>query len=110
MLGRVFLATCIFDEGAEAVSVYLPKGYDWYLGSEKFSGGQTVEMNIKTTDEMPFFIRGGSVIPLTRANALTALRKIFTLIFILLSAADLRLNTSAMAAKALITLTATALS
>ena len=63
MLGRDILATCIFDEGAEAVSVYLPKGYDWYLGSEKFSGGQTVEMNIKPTDEMPFFIRGGSVIP-----------------------------------------------
>lgn len=31
MLGRDVLAKCVLDEGVTQVSVYLPKGDDWYL-------------------------------------------------------------------------------
>ncbi len=63
MLGKYILATCIFDEGEKMTSVHLPKKHNWFLGNKKYSGGQTVDLKILPTDEMPYFIREGSVIP-----------------------------------------------
>lgn len=63
MLGRDILATCIFDEGKNTVTAYLPKADDWYLGDKLYKGGQDVELTIKPTDKMPYFIKAGSVIP-----------------------------------------------
>ena len=63
MLGRDIIAACVFDEGESKVNVYLPEADDWYLGNELYSGGQTVQLNILPTDEMPYFIRSGSVVP-----------------------------------------------
>lgn len=63
LVGRDILATCVFDEGLSTVNAYLPKGDIWYLNGKVYDGGQNVLLNIKPTDEMPYFIRGGSVIP-----------------------------------------------
>lgn len=63
MVGRDILATCVFDEGENTVKAYLPKGDSWYLGNELYEGGQFVELEIKPYDEMPFFVRAGSVVP-----------------------------------------------
>lgn len=62
MVGRDILATCVFDEGESKVKAYLPRKDDWYLGNKLYDGGQEVELNIKATDEMPYFVRSGSVI------------------------------------------------
>lgn len=63
MLGRDIFVAFAFDEGVNKVPAYLPEGDDWYLGDALYSGGQTVNLEIKPTDEMPYFIRSGSVIP-----------------------------------------------
>lgn len=63
MFGRDILVTFVFDEGEEKSSVYLPKGDCWYLDDKLYSGGQEVEVTIPAKSKMPYFIRGGSVIP-----------------------------------------------
>ena len=52
-----------FGEGEETTSVYLPKNDNWYLGSRLYHGGQFVDVSIKATDKMPYFVKAGSVIP-----------------------------------------------
>lgn len=68
MLGRDILATCIFDEGEEAVTASLPSGDNWYLDDRLYDGGQCVELNIPAESQMPFFVRAGSVIPTDEAQ------------------------------------------
>jgi alpha-glucosidase len=68
MLGRDILATCIFEQGEEAVNVALPKKDNWYLGDKLFFGGQQVKLNIPPTAKMPYFVRSGSVIPTNEAE------------------------------------------
>ena len=63
MVGQDIYVPFALDEGINTVSAYLPKGNDWYLDDKLYSGGQTVNLEIKPTDEMPYFIRSGSVIP-----------------------------------------------
>lgn len=63
MVGQDIYVPFAFDEGINTVFAYLPKGNDWYLDDKLYSGGQTVNLEIKPTDEMPYFIRSGSVIP-----------------------------------------------
>lgn len=63
LVGRDILASCIFDEGRDKINIYLPKDDGWYLNGELYAGGQNVELTIKPTDAMPYFIRSGSIIP-----------------------------------------------
>ena len=63
MFGRDILVPFIFDEGVTKTNVYLPAGEIWYCGDRKYRGGQFVEMEIQPTDAVPYFVRGGSVIP-----------------------------------------------
>ena len=63
MFGRDILAKCVLDEGKNEVSVYLPKGEIWYLGDKCFDGGQKVEVNIPEDEAVPFFVKGGCVLP-----------------------------------------------
>ena len=62
MVGRDLLVPFIFDEGKAEVSVYLPKKDRWYLGGRLFKGGTSVNVRIAAGDEMPFFVRAGSVV------------------------------------------------
>lgn len=68
MLGRDILAGFVFDEGCDTVSVYLPKGDNWYLGNKLYNGGETVELTIPAESEMPYFVKAGSVIPTNDAD------------------------------------------
>lgn len=68
MLGRDILATCIFDEGEDTASVYLPKADDWYLGEKLYDGGQSIDLTIPAESDVPFFVRAGSVIPINEAE------------------------------------------
>ena len=63
MLGRSILAKCVLDEGKESVKVYLPKGEIWYLDDKKYSGNQEIEVQIPMDKEVPFFVKGGCVLP-----------------------------------------------
>ncbi len=69
LVGRDILAAFVFDKGEEKTSVYLPRGDDWYLGNRLYRGGETVELTIRAEDEMPYFVRSGSVIPTDEALA-----------------------------------------
>lgn len=62
MLGRDILASCVFEEGEDKVSVYLPRKDSWYLNGELYEGGQTVELTIPVNSGVPYFIRAGSVV------------------------------------------------
>lgn len=67
MVGKDIFVAFAFDKGVNKVSAYLPKGDAWYLGNRVYAGGQTVNLEIKPTDEMPYFIRSGSIIPADEA-------------------------------------------
>lgn len=69
MVGRDILATCVLDEGAESVKAYLPYGDCWYLGDKCYNGGQEVELNISPFGAVPYFVRGGSVLPTDEGEA-----------------------------------------
>lgn len=63
LLGKDLLVYFVFDEGENTVNAYLPKGEDWYMNGKIYKGGQYVTVNIPATDEMPYFVRCGSIIP-----------------------------------------------
>jgi len=52
-------------QGAAPVSVYLPSGADWYdfFTGERLHGGQSLQRPCPI-DEMPVYVRAGSIIPL----------------------------------------------
>ncbi len=63
MLGRNILVFFAFDEGENQVKAYLPKGADWHLNGKLYHGGKTVNLEIKPTDKMPYFVRSGCILP-----------------------------------------------
>lgn len=63
LLGRNVLVFFAFDEGENRVAAYLPDGADWYMNGKIYRGGETVNLEIKPTDEMPYFVRLGCVLP-----------------------------------------------
>lgn len=67
MLGKDIFVAFVFDEGEERLSAYLPKGSDWYLDGKLYEGGQTVELTVPSSAKMPYFVRGGSVLPTNEA-------------------------------------------
>jgi alpha-D-xyloside xylohydrolase len=64
MFGPAFLVAPITEQGAQSRSVYLPAGTDWYnyWTHEKLSGGQTVTV-AAPIQQIPLFVRAGSIIP-----------------------------------------------
>jgi len=62
LLGEDVLVAPVFTERARR-SVYLP-GDEWrdYWTGERYEGNQTVEMPVEI-DEMPVFVRAGSIVP-----------------------------------------------
>ena len=53
----------VTDPGISQMQIYLPDG-DWcdYYNGERFSGGRYISRNV-TLDEIPVFVKTGSVIP-----------------------------------------------
>jgi len=65
MLGPDFLVTPITEQGQTSREVYLPAGADWYnyWTNEKVAGGQTITV-AAPIDQIPVFVRAGSILPL----------------------------------------------
>ncbi|WP_101296929.1 alpha-xylosidase [Halegenticoccus soli] len=63
LLGEELLVAPVFDPNGE-VDVYLPEGewVDWWSG-ERYTGGRTLHRTVPL-DEVPLFVRAGSVLPL----------------------------------------------
>lgn len=63
LFGTDILVPFVFDEGISETKVYLPKMDDWYLGENLYNGGQKVKLNLPAEQEVPLFIKAGSIIP-----------------------------------------------
>jgi len=64
MFGKAVLVAPITSFGARERAVYLPQGADWYdfARGTFYKGGQTITAKA-AVDEMPLFVRAGSIIP-----------------------------------------------
>jgi alpha-D-xyloside xylohydrolase len=65
MFGPAFLVAPVTSQGATSRPVYLPAGTDWfnYWTNEKMKGGQTISVSAPI-DEIPLFVRVGSLVPI----------------------------------------------
>ena len=67
LLGQDILVSFVFREGEKTAKVCLPKGADWYLGEQKYHGGQVLEIPLPANAAMPYFVRSGCVLPTDEA-------------------------------------------
>lgn len=65
MFGPAFLVAPVTDQGQTEKDVYLPAGSDWYnfWTNEKLAGGRWVKV-AAPIDQIPVFVRAGSIVPL----------------------------------------------
>ena len=65
MFGPAFLVAPVTEQAQTVKAVYLPAGTDWYnfWTNEKFTGGQTIQV-AAPIDQIPVFVKAGSIIPL----------------------------------------------
>jgi alpha-D-xyloside xylohydrolase len=64
MFGPAFLVAPVTEQGVQSRTVYLPAGTDWYnyWTGEKLTGGQSLTV-AAPIDQIPLFVRAGSIIP-----------------------------------------------
>jgi alpha-D-xyloside xylohydrolase len=64
MFGPAFLVAPVTAQGMTSKEVYLPAGADWYdyWTHKKYTGGETIAV-AAPIDQMPLFVRAGSIIP-----------------------------------------------
>jgi alpha-D-xyloside xylohydrolase len=65
MFGPAFLVAPVTEQGQTEKNVYLPAGADWYnfWTNEKLQGGQWVKV-AAPIEQMPVFVRAGSIVPI----------------------------------------------
>lgn len=65
MFGPAFLVAPVTEQAQTEKEVYLPSGSDWYnfWTNEKFAGGQTIKV-AAPIDQIPVFVKAGSIVPL----------------------------------------------
>jgi alpha-D-xyloside xylohydrolase len=73
MFGPAFLVAPVTAQGQTEKDVYLPAGSDWYnfWTNEKLAGGRWVKV-AAPIDQIPVFVRAGSIVPLGSAIESTA--------------------------------------
>ncbi|TMW62648.1 hypothetical protein Poli38472_005266 [Pythium oligandrum] len=73
MLGSALLVTPVVFHAATSITGYVPAGtwYNLFDYSHLNSTGQDAVWNVKL-DDMPVYVRGGSIIPLHQAGAMTS--------------------------------------
>lgn len=73
MFGPAFLVAPVTEQGQTEKEVYLPAGSDWYnfWTNEKLTGGRWVKV-ASPIDQIPVFVRAGSIVPLGSAIQSTA--------------------------------------
>jgi alpha-D-xyloside xylohydrolase len=76
MFGPAFLVAPVTEQGQTEKDVYLPAGSDWYnyWTNEKLSGGRWVKV-AAPIDQIPVFVRAGSVVPIGAEVQSTATRQ-----------------------------------
>ena len=76
MFGPAFLVAPITEQGQTEKDVYLPAGTDWYnfWTNEKVAGGQWIKV-AAPIDQIPVFVKAGSIIPLGAPIQSTATRQ-----------------------------------
>ncbi len=64
MFGKSMMICPVLEYKQRSREVYLPEG-DWYdyWTNEKISGGKTINVEV-ALDEMPIYVRGGSILPI----------------------------------------------
>ena len=64
LFGKALLVAPVHRFKAQARTVYLPAGADWYdfNSGERHAGGQTLEAKV-TLSRMPLYVRAGSIVP-----------------------------------------------
>jgi alpha-glucosidase (family GH31 glycosyl hydrolase) len=65
MFGPAFLVAPVTSQGTTSRTVYLPAGTDWYdfWTNQRYTGRQNVTA-AAPIDELPLFVRAGSILPL----------------------------------------------
>ena len=65
MFGPAFLVAPVTEQGQTEKEVYLPAGSDWYnfWTNEKLSGGRWIKV-AAPIEQIPVFVRAGSIVPL----------------------------------------------
>lgn len=65
MFGPAFLVAPVTEQGQTEKDVYVPAGSDWYnfWSNEKLAGGRWVKV-AAPIDQIPLFVRAGSIVPL----------------------------------------------
>lgn len=73
MFGDALLVAPVLEKKAAKRSLYLPRGvwYDFFNPSKKYDGGTWIEVDV-TTESIPVFVKGGSIIPTLPAFENTA--------------------------------------
>ncbi|WP_159761298.1 glycoside hydrolase family 31 protein [Sphingomonas sp. 8AM] len=73
MFGPAFLVAPVTDQGVTERKVYLPAGADWYdyWTNRRYTGGQTITA-AAPIDQIPLFVRAGSIVPFGAAVPSTA--------------------------------------
>jgi alpha-D-xyloside xylohydrolase len=73
MFGPAFLVAPVTEQGQTEKQVYLPAGADWYnyWTNEKVAGGRWVKV-AAPIEQIPLFVRAGSIVPLGKVVQSTA--------------------------------------
>ena len=76
MFGPAFLVAPVTEQGQTEKDVYLPAGADWYnfWTNEKLAGGRWVKV-AAPIDQIPVFVKAGSIVPLGAEVQSTATRQ-----------------------------------
>ncbi|WP_445190973.1 glycoside hydrolase family 31 protein [Sphingomonas sp. Tas61C01] len=76
MFGPAFLVAPVTDQGVTTRKVYLPAGADWYdyWTDQRHAGGQTIDV-AAPIDQIPLFVRAGSIVPMGVKVPSTATRQ-----------------------------------
>ncbi len=79
MFGPAFLVAPVTEQAQTEKSVYLPAGSDWYnfWTNEKLSGGQWVKV-AAPIDQIPVFVKAGSIVPMGADIQSTATKQAIT--------------------------------
>jgi oligosaccharide 4-alpha-D-glucosyltransferase len=65
MFGDALLIAPVLEKGAAKRKLYLPKGvwYDFFNPLKTYNGGEWIEVDV-TTESIPVFVKGGTVLPM----------------------------------------------
>ncbi len=76
MFGPAFLVAPVTEQGQTEKDVYLPAGADWYnfWTNEKLAGGRWVKV-AAPIDQIPVFVKAGSIVPIGAEVQSTATRQ-----------------------------------